>query len=132
MVVHFGEQECGTLVKALTNVLRVRVPVDHIIFGLILLLVLALVPKRLFSGNFGFLLSSRIVISKIPFRSGICQMKGHSGDVLSLKSYLSFTFLLLLVFALSPRGFTPRSFCFSSPSKRFKISRHPKLNPYCG
>ena len=42
-------------------------------------------------------------------------MKGHSGDVLSLKSYLSFALLLLLVFALSPRGFTPLPFSFSSP-----------------
>ena len=42
-------------------------------------------------------------------------MKDHSGDVLSLKSYLSFTLLLLLVFALSPRGFTLGSFSFSSP-----------------
>ena len=42
-------------------------------------------------------------------------MKGHSGDVLSLKSHLSFTLLLLLVFALFPRGFTLGSFSFSSP-----------------
>lgn len=61
------ESKSGTLVKALTNVLRVRVPVDHVIFGLILLLVLALVPEKLFSGNFGFLLSSKIVISKFYF-----------------------------------------------------------------
>ena len=64
----FGlESKSGTLVKALTNVLRVRVPVDHVIFELILLLVLALVPEKLFSGNFGFLLSSKIVISKFYF-----------------------------------------------------------------
>ena len=47
--------------------------------------------------------------------------------MLSLKSYLSFTFLLSLVFALSPRGFTLSSFCFSSPSKHFKMIRHPKI-----
>ena len=56
--------------KALTNVLRVRVPVDHVIFGLILSLVLALVPERLFSGDFGFLLSSKIIISKFYFVLG--------------------------------------------------------------
>lgn len=64
------ESKSGTLVKALTNVLRVRVPVDHVIFGLILLLVLALVPEKLFSGNFGFLLSSKIVISTFYFVLG--------------------------------------------------------------
>lgn len=65
------ESKSGTLVKALTNVLRVRVPpVDHVIFGLILLLVLALVPEKLFSGNLGFLLSSKIVISKLYFVLG--------------------------------------------------------------
>ena len=64
------ESKSGTLVKALSNVLRVRVPVDHVIFGLILLLVLALVPEKLFSGNFGFLLSSKIVISKFYFVLG--------------------------------------------------------------
>ena len=64
------ESKRGTLVKALTNVLRVRVPVDHVIFGLILLLVLALVPERLFSGNFGFLLSSKTNISKFYFVLG--------------------------------------------------------------
>ena len=42
-------------------------------------------------------------------------MKDHSGDVLSLKSYLNFALLLLLVFPLSPRGFTLGSFSFSSP-----------------
>ena len=56
--------------KALTNVLRVRVPVDHVIFGLILLLVLALVRERLSSGNFGFLLSSKTNISKFHFVQG--------------------------------------------------------------
>ena len=64
------ESKSGTLVKALTNVLRVQVPVDHVIFGLILSLVLALVPEKLFSGNFGFLLSSKIVISKFYFVLG--------------------------------------------------------------
>ena len=64
------ESKSGTLVKALTNVLRVRVPVDHVIFGLILLLVLALVPERFFSGNFGFLLSTKTNISKFHFFQG--------------------------------------------------------------
>ena len=61
------ESKSGILVKVLLNVLRVRVPVDHVIFRLILLLVFALVSERLFSGNFGFLLSSKINISKFYF-----------------------------------------------------------------
>lgn len=64
------ESKSGTLVKALTNVLRARVSVDHVIFGLILLLVLALVPEGLSSGNFGFLLSTKNNISKFHFVQG--------------------------------------------------------------
>ena len=68
------------------------IPSLGVICGLSLLLVLVPTP-RFFSGYFGFPLSTKTSISKIPIRPGNSGEKSHSVDSTEIPTYFTFTLL---------------------------------------